>query len=182
MKRSTKITLVIAMVVLGCGYLVNRYWIKPTVTRHASSGAHPVAPGFTLTDIFGRKLSLDQYRGKVVLLDFWATWCGPCQMEIPGLVHLEDRYRSQGFQVLGIVIHDQPQNVPEFYKEFRMDYPVAVGNERLGELYGGIFGLPTTFLIGRNGRIYSKAVGGVGADYLEPAIRTLLATSPHQET
>jgi cytochrome c biogenesis protein CcmG, thiol:disulfide interchange protein DsbE len=178
MRKKVQIAALIVAIGLVAGYLANRYWISRTPGSGTSSGAHPMAPAFTLTDIFGRKINLEQYRGKVVLLDFWATWCGPCQMEIPGFVQLENRYHGQGFQVLGIVMRDQPQNVPGFYREFRMDYPVAMGNEKLGELYGGIFGLPTTFLIGRDGRIYSKAMGGVGAGYFEPAIKTLLAASP----
>jgi cytochrome c biogenesis protein CcmG, thiol:disulfide interchange protein DsbE len=179
----TKLVLVsvaVAIIVSG-GYLVNRYWIKPVALHRSFGGKHPIAPAFTLTDIFGKKLSLDQYRGRVVLLDFWATWCGPCQMEVPGLVRLENRYRGSGLQVVGVVVQDMAQNVPGFYKQFRMDYPVAMGNDKIAELYGGIHYLPTTFLIGRDDRIYSKVIGGVGEDYFEPGIRTLLAASPNEE-
>jgi thiol-disulfide isomerase/thioredoxin len=180
-KRKLVLVSVVVAVIVSGGYLLNRYWIRPIAARQSYPGKYPMAPAFTLTDIFGHSLSLDRYRGKVVLLDFWATWCGPCQMEIPGLVRLENRYRDQGLQVLGIVMRDQPQNVPGFYKQFQMDYPVAMGSEKLAELYGGIFGLPTTFLIGRDGRIYTKVIGGVGEGYFEPGIRTLLAASPDEE-
>jgi cytochrome c biogenesis protein CcmG, thiol:disulfide interchange protein DsbE len=180
-KRAIIGVICVVVAILAAGFFVNRYWIKPVTGHRSFASTHPKAPAFTLTDIFGHPLSLDQYRGKVVLLDFWATWCGPCQMEIPGLVRLENRYRGQGLQVLGVVMRDQAQNVPGFYKQFGMDYPVAMGSEKLADLYGGIFGLPTTFLIGRDGRIYSKVIGGVGEDYFEPGIRTLLAASPGQE-
>jgi hypothetical protein len=102
-------------------------------------------------------------------------------MEILGLVKLESAHQGQGLQVLGIVTHDLPQNVPGFYREFHMNYPVAMGNEKLDARYGVTLGLPTTFLIGRDGRIYEKVVGGVGEDYFEPGIRTLLAASPQEE-
>jgi thiol-disulfide isomerase/thioredoxin len=182
--KNTKLVLagVAAVILLGGAYFANRYWIRHAVAHQSSHGKFPVAPGFTLTDIFGRKLSLGQYRGRVVLLDFWATWCGPCQMEIPGFVRLERRYHDQGFQIVGIVLRDQEQNVPGFYQQFGMDYPVAMGNKKLAEQYGGIFGLPTTFLIGRDGRIYSQVIGGVGAAYFEPRIRALLAASLQQES
>lgn len=181
-RRSKLIVLaVIVVIVVAGGYIANRYWIKPVTAQQASSGDYPKAPTFSLNGFFGKKVSLAEYRGKVVLLDFWATWCGPCQMEIPGFIRLQRRYGSQGFQVLGIVMRDQPQNVPGFYKQFGMNYPVAMGNESLAELYGGIVGLPTTFLIGRDGRIYSKIPGAMGEDFFEPAIKTLLAASPDEE-
>ncbi|MGD0326832.1 MAG: redoxin domain-containing protein, partial [Terriglobia bacterium] len=144
---------VLAVTVVSGLYLVNRYWIAPALRTQAMSGGdHPGAPPVSLTDIGGKKLDLADYKGKVVVLDFWATWCEPCRIEIPGLVEMQDKYAKQGFSVIGISLDDEPGPVVEFYKEFKMNYPVAVGNQRVGELYGGIFGLPTTFLIGRDGR------------------------------
>jgi thiol-disulfide isomerase/thioredoxin len=183
-KRAKFITLlaVLAAVVAGL-YIANRYWIKPVAAHQSSfSGQYPTAPAFTLTDIFGHTLSLDQYRGKVVLLDFWATWCGPCRSEIPGFIQLQKLYASQGFQIIGIS-EDQNGVAPvlQFYKQADLDYRVALDNGKVSELYGGIIGLPTTFLIGRDGRIYEKLPGAVGADYFEPGIKTLLATAPTME-
>lgn len=183
MTRKAKIAILVVViaVLVGGGYLADVYWIEPATSHQAVSNAHPEAPAFTLTDFSGQELSLNRYRGKVILLDFWATWCGPCRMEIPGLVRLQDHYRAEGLQVLGIVTRDQAHNVPAFYAEFRMNYPVAMGNEGLNALYGGILGLPTTFLIGRDGRIYESVVGGVGENYFEPAVRKLLAASAQEE-
>jgi thiol-disulfide isomerase/thioredoxin len=174
--------LVILAVVVAGGYIANRYWIKPVAAHQAFSGKYPMAPAFTLTDIFGHQLSLNQYRGKVVLLDFWATWCGPCRSEIPGFIQLQKIYGGQGFQIIGIS-EDQGGAAPvlNFYKQEGLDYSVALDNGKVSELYGGIIGLPTTFLIGRDGRIYEKLPGAVGADYFEPGIKTLLATSPTTE-
>ena len=158
-----------------CVYLLNRYWIAPATLKHEpSSTSHPSAPDFTVTDFSGNMINLSDLRGKVVLLDFWATWCGPCRMEIPSFVQFEDRYRDQGFSALGIVTHDSPRNVPGFYRQFRMNYPVAMGSEELEEMYG-VYGLPTTVLIGRDGRIYNKLTGAVEPAYIEREIQKLLS-------
>jgi thiol-disulfide isomerase/thioredoxin len=163
-------------------FFVNKYWITPATTKAAkSSGEFPQAPGFTLTSLSGEKIDLQDYRGKVVLLDFWATWCGPCRIEIPGFVQLQNKYGSQGFAVIGVSMDDGPEPVRRFYKDFRMNYPVAMGSDKLGMLYGGIFGLPTTFLIGRDGRIYAKHEGLTDASVFESEIRELLAAAPGRE-
>jgi thiol-disulfide isomerase/thioredoxin len=173
---------VLAVTLVSGLYFVNRYWIAPALrTQAMSSGDHPDAPTISLTDIGGKKLDLADYKGKVVVLDFWATWCGPCRIEIPGLIEMQDKYAKQGFSVIGISLDDEPGPVVEFYKEFKMNYPVAVGNQRIGELYGGIFGLPTTFLIGRDGRIYAKHTGATGSSVIEDEVQQLLAMSPADE-
>jgi peroxiredoxin len=173
---------VLAIAAVAGLYLINRYWIAPATTRTVrSTGNHPMAPDFALTDLNGRQLSLADYKGKVVLLDFWATWCGPCRIEIPGFVQLQDRYRAQGFAVIGISMDDGPAPVREFYREFKMNYPVAMADDKVSELFGGIFGLPTTFLIGRDGRIYSKHVGATDVSVFEEEIKELLSVEPDQE-
>jgi thiol-disulfide isomerase/thioredoxin len=164
-------------------YFLNRYWIAPA-TKHSSvqtAGAHPPAPEFSLTDLNGRQIDLADRKGKVVLLDFWATWCGPCRIEIPGFVELQERYRDQGLSVIGISFDDGPEPVREFYREFKMNYPVAMGTDRVAELYGGILGLPTTFLIGRDGRIYAKHVGATDLSVFEDEIKELLAAGSTAE-
>ena len=174
---------VVAVLLVAGLYLVNRYWIAPVMNRQAQAkglggGSHPAAPDFALTDISGQKLSLADYKGKVVLLDFWATWCGPCRIEIPGFVELQNKYREQGFSVIGVSLDtgsDAIGQVRDFYKEFKMNYPVAVGDDKVSELYGGILGLPTTFLIGRDGRIYSKHPGATPVSIFEQEVKTLLA-------
>lgn len=136
---------------------------------------HPIAPEFSLKGLDGKKLDLADYKGKVVLLDFWATWCGPCRIEIPGFVEMQDRYASEGFSVIGISMDDDPSAVPEFSKEFRMNYPVAMGDARISELYGGVYGLPTAFIIGRDGRIYAKHEGAFPVVVFDREVRQLLA-------
>jgi peroxiredoxin len=140
----------------------------------APAAAHSVAPNFSLKDLDGRQLDLSSYRGKVVLLDFWATWCAPCRTETPHFVEFQDKYDQQGLQVIGIAMDDGPKPVREFYKEFKMNYPVALGNEKVAEAYGGVLGLPITFLIGRDGRVAAKFVGAVEVSVVEQQINSLL--------
>ena len=136
---------------------------------------HPVAPKFRLQDIAGRPLELSDYRGKVVLLDFWATWCTPCRWQVPELVELQAKYRTRGLRVIGISMDDEAKPVRVFYKDFEMNYPVAMGGDPVADLFGRVPGLPTTFLIGRDGRIHDKHVGARGMSFFEPKVRTLLA-------
>ncbi|HEV2246273.1 MAG TPA: TlpA disulfide reductase family protein [Terriglobia bacterium] len=174
-KSQIALLAVATLVAVAAIYLLNRYWIAPATVEHEPLPAsHPSALDFTVTDFSGNQVSLSGLRGKVVLLDFWATWCGPCRMEIPSFVQFADRYRDQGLSALGIVTHDSPRNVPGFYRQFRMNYPVAMGSEQLEGLYG-VYGLPTTLLIGRDGRIYNKLVGAVQPAYLEREIQKLLS-------
>jgi len=173
--------LLAAVLVVGL-YYVNRYWIAPAVRAQTKGDeSHPLAPAFSLTDITGKPLNLSDYQGKVVVLDFWATWCGPCRIEIPGFIELQRRYAAQGFTMIGISMDDSPEPVVDFYKQFQMNYPVAIGNDRLGELYGGMPGLPTTFVIGRDGRIYAKHAGAYDPSVFETEIKELLALGPADE-
>lgn len=179
MKRAKVLIGAVLAVVLVVGlYFVNRYWISPALrTQTISNGDHPAAPDFSLRDISGKTIKLSEYRGKVVILDFWATWCGPCRIEIPEFVEMQNRYGNQGLAVIGVSMDDGLDPVISFYKEFRMNYPVVMGNDRLGEMYGGILGLPTTFLIGRDGRIYAKHVGATSISVFEEEVKQLLGQS-----
>jgi thiol-disulfide isomerase/thioredoxin len=153
------------------------------VLRHAraSHGStqkanHLLAPDFTLPTLDGQDLRLSSYRGKVVLLDFWATWCDPCREEIPHLIELQKTYGDRGLQVIGISMDDSPEPVRPFYQQFHMNYPVVIGTAKTGELYGGILGLPTAFLIGRDGRIDAKLTGATDASVFEKKVKRLIDT------
>jgi thiol-disulfide isomerase/thioredoxin len=144
---------------------------------------YPPVPTFSLTDLNGHKLDFADYKGKVVLLDFWATWCRPCRDEIPEFVRLGNQYRDRGFQVIGIAVDDSPKAVREFYRDVNMNYPIALATPELRKLYGGIHSLPTTLLIGRDGRIYDS-VEGAPADLhgFEQEIKMLLVSTGGDKT
>jgi cytochrome c biogenesis protein CcmG, thiol:disulfide interchange protein DsbE len=173
------IRLIFALVLLALGiYLgVRRH-------NHASSAAGvqvsgetkklAPAPNFTLTDINGQPLRLADYKGKVVLLDFWATWCAPCRSEIPHFVAWQKQYGPQGLQVIGLSMDDDSKPVPAFMQQFGIDYPVALGDAKLADQYGGVLGLPVTFVIGRDGQIYHKHVGLTDMALLEGEVKQLL--------
>jgi cytochrome c biogenesis protein CcmG, thiol:disulfide interchange protein DsbE len=147
----------------------------PVNNKQSPSHRRSHAPAFSLTGIYGGNVRLSTYRGKVVVIDFWATWCKACETEIPRFIGLEKKYRLEGFQILGISMDDDAETVREFYKRFGIDYPVAMADEKIGELYGGVVGLPTTFLIGRDGLIYDRVSGEI-IDFLHftQEIKTLL--------
>lgn len=135
---------------------------------------HPLAPDFILPQLDGQPLSLSSYRGKVVLLDFWATWCLPCREEIPHFVELQDKYREGGLVIIGVSMDDGPEPVRPFAQQFRMNYPIVMGNAKIGEEYGGVLGLPIAFLLDRDGRIVKKHIGATSVDVFEHEITALL--------
>jgi peroxiredoxin len=138
--------------------------------------ARPANLDFTVKDMEGKTVSLASFKGKVILLDFWATWCPPCKAEIPGFVELQDQYGDKGLQVLGVSVDDPVEKLAPFAAEFKMNYPVLVGADRedLQDAYGPMWGIPTTFLISRDGKICRKHSGLVGKDRYEADIKALL--------
>jgi cytochrome c biogenesis protein CcmG/thiol:disulfide interchange protein DsbE len=132
------------------------------------------APEFVRSDLDGKRIDLASYRGKVVLVDFWATWCAPCLVEIPRLIEMQKRYGAQGFQVIGVSMDDGVEAVRRMPKRYAFDYPVVMGDARLGERYGGVLGLPVQFLVGRDGRIVRRYDGAVDAGALEREVEGVL--------
>jgi thiol-disulfide isomerase/thioredoxin len=126
--------------------------------------------------IDGGQLRLSSYRGKVVLLDFWATWCVPCREEIPHFVDLQQKYGGEGLQIIGVSMDDSADPVRPFYQQFHMNYPVVMGTADVGGAYGGVLGLPIAFLIDREGRIYAKHIGATDAAVFDKDISALLQT------
>jgi cytochrome c biogenesis protein CcmG/thiol:disulfide interchange protein DsbE len=127
--------------------------VKPDKERHE-------APEFALKDADGKLVHLSDYKGKVVLLDFWATWCGPCKIEIPWFMELQRAKKDKGFEVLGVAMDDEGwETVKPFLADLGVNYRVVMGNDRTAQLYGGVDALPTTFLIDRAGKIAAVHVG-----------------------
>jgi peroxiredoxin len=134
---------------------------------------------FTLKDMNGRDLRMSDYKGKVILLNFWATWCGPCKYEIPEFVTLYSKYKEQGFVVLGVSTDDPPDKLRAFAQQYKMNYPVLVGRDRedlVDEAYGPMWGIPVSFLITRGGTICRKQMGLPQKDEFEKQIKVLLST------
>jgi len=131
---------------------------------------------FTLKDVDGHDVQLSDYRGKVILLNFWATWCGPCKYEIPEFVEAYKQYRNRGFVILGVLSQDESADadVRDFAKRWGMDYPILREHAGLDEAFGPMFAIPTSFIIDRHGSICSKHLGPVPKDVLEQEIESLL--------
>ncbi len=144
------------------------------------AGQHRVAPDFTLPQLDGTSLQLSSLRGKVVLLDFWATWCDPCREEIPHFVDLQRKYGNQGLQIVGVSMDDSIDPVRPFAQKFQINYPIVMGNAKIGELYGGVLGLPIAFMIERDGRINQKHTGATNSAIFENEIVHLLQNGQQQ--
>lgn len=136
------------------------------------------APEFSLKDANGQTVHLSDYKGKVVLLDFWATWCGPCKVEIPWFMEFENEFKNQGFAVLGVSMdEDGWAAVKPYVRDRKMNYRVLLGNDQVSTSYGGLDALPTTLLIDRAGDIASVHEGvSMGKEEFKNAIVQLLGS------
>jgi thiol-disulfide isomerase/thioredoxin len=131
---------------------------------------------FTVKDMNGADVHLADYKGKVILLNYWATWCPPCKAEIPDLIDLYTRYKDKGLVILGVSTDDDAPTLREYAKEMKMNYPVLVGRDHddLLEAFGEVFGLPTSYLIARDGAVCAKQIGPATKAEFESAIKPLL--------
>ena len=154
--------------------------------KRSQASATPGVPDFTLKDLDGHDESLGQFKGKVVLVNFWATWCAPCRIEIPWLMDLQEKYGPQGFTVLGVAMDEEGKSaVAPFIQKERfkigansqpVNYPILIGKEAVGDEYGGVPALPESFLIGRDGKIVDKILGLRGKAEIEDSIKKALNT------
>lgn len=133
------------------------------------------APDFTLLKFGGGNFTLSSLKGKMIILNFWATWCGPCRMEVPGFVRFYEKYRDRGLEIVGVSLdRNRGVAVGPFAKKMKINYILVFGNRKVTEKYGGIRGIPTSFIIDRRGNIVKKHVGFVSESILEKEIKELL--------
>lgn len=179
MKRNALVfaTLLVAIVaMLATGKYLDR------TRRHGAAklvgDVHGVpAPDFELTSLDGKRVKLSDYRGKAVLLNFWATWCSPCKVEMPWFVDLQKKYGNDGLVILGIAMDDtETPKIAQFASEMGVNYPVLLGTDQVSEEYGNVQFLPTSFYIDREGKIIAKGAGLLGRNDIEENIRKALAS------
>jgi peroxiredoxin len=147
---------------------------RTAVAADQGAVAQP-APAWKLKDLDGREVSSDQFKGKVVVVDFWATWCGPCIEEIPGYIALQKKYGATGLVIVGVSLDRKgPAHVKQFAQTQGMNYTLVMGDEDVVEAFGGFQAIPTTFLIGREGRILHKKTGAAPAEEYEKLVKAAL--------
>jgi cytochrome c biogenesis protein CcmG, thiol:disulfide interchange protein DsbE len=142
--------------------------------KSPTPSAERIAPDFSLTGLDNRPIRLADYRGKAVLLNFWATWCAPCLAEMPHFAEWQQKYGPRGLQILGVSMDDADAPVRAAYRKLKLNYPVVMGDEKLGGAYGGILGLPVTFLIDGEGKIRFQDDGETDLEVIEREIQGLL--------
>ena len=178
MKRDPVVIIVVAMVVsvmLIAGVYKSRH-SPDGITASGPNMTGQVAPDFALQSLDNKTVHLSDFRGKAVLLNFWATWCQPCKIEMPWFADLQKQYATEGLQVIGVAMDEaSPEDIGKFAKDLGVNYPVLVGKEEVGDAYGGVQFLPATFYIGRDGKVVEKVFGLKGRGEIESAIKKALA-------
>ena len=180
MNRNTVVLIVVILAVtlmlVGGRYLNQRGGMAGGTGSLAGANIRGVeAPGFELKALDGSSMKLADLRGKAVLLNFWATWCGPCKVEMPWLVELQNKYGGQGFQVVGIAMEEDAGPVEAFTKQLGVNYTILMGKNSVGDAYS-VVGLPTTYYIGRDGKVVDRHIGLVSLSEIEQHIKTSLGT------
>jgi cytochrome c biogenesis protein CcmG/thiol:disulfide interchange protein DsbE len=140
------------------------------------ASALAAAPELSFTDLNGNTLHSASYKNKVVLVNFWAAWCRPCAEEVPQFIALQKKYQDQGLQVIGFSVEDDATELRDFYRKYQMNYLVVPSDLKIADAFGGVLGLPTTFVIGRDGRIHGKHNGATNFSTLEQEVVALLRT------
>jgi len=177
--RNPLALVVVAIVAAGMLYFGFHAARRSGAGRTPGVGGSSAAPDFTLESLDGKSMRLSDLRGKAVLLNFWATWCGPCKIEMPWFVELQKQYGPQGLQIVGVAMDDSSkEDIAKFASEMGVNYPVLLGKEAVGDAYGGVPALPESFFISRDGRIVDKIMGLRGRSDIEDSIKKALDAPP----
>jgi thiol-disulfide isomerase/thioredoxin len=187
MKKTLIVIAILAVIVLAAHFADKATRLPATAlsVKAADAGSAKDAPELTLKDLDGKDVSLSQYKGKVVLVNFWATWCEPCKVEIPWLIEMQQKYGAKGFTVLGVAMDDEGRGVvaPFVQKEHfdvntggqsQMNYPIVIGNDAAADKFGGLLGYPTSVLVGRDGKILKRITGLISYDEISRTIESQL--------
>lgn len=172
--------IVLAIAISTTAVLVTRFETSRNSSRSAApaslSSTGQRAPDFALESLDGRTVHLSDFQGKAVLVNFWATWCLPCRIEMRWFEQMQNQYGPQGFQVLGIAMDDaKKKDIAEFARNLCVDYPILLGKESVGNSYGGVQVLPVTIYVGRDGKIVEKVFGSKGHDEIQDNVRKALS-------
>jgi peroxiredoxin len=179
--RGVIILLAFAVMALGVYLGIHRHSgqhpanANPATTNLTTASAAPAAaPDLSVTDLNGAALHTSDYKGRVVLVNFWAAWCTPCADEVPQFIALQKKYQAQGLQVIGISVEDDAGELRRFYRKYQMNYPVVPADLKISDAFGGVLGLPTTFVIGKDNLIHGKHNGATDFSALEREVIALL--------
>ena len=173
------VTLVVAVMIFAGVRSARGPKVNPMLTNAKALTLGDVkgkdAPDFALQDLQGKQVKLSDFRGKAVLLNFWATWCGPCKVEMPWFVELQKQYGPQGLEIVGVALDDSGKDtIQKFAKDMGVNYTILQGQDAVGDAYGAI-GLPTSYFIDRSGKIIDSASGLVNRSEIEDNIKKSLA-------
>jgi len=186
MTGKTRIGVIVAIVVLGIlgyGYLTdtNNAVMAENQSKQTKTDSTPEeqkkfeAPDFTLKNIEGKEIRLSDLKGKIVFINFWATWCPPCREEIPAFVELQEEFGADNLIILGISVDQGDLSVvPEFAKSYNINYEILYANAEVVGTYGGIQSIPTTFIVDRDGYLRDRLVGYPGKDYFVQVVNFLM--------
>jgi thiol-disulfide isomerase/thioredoxin len=176
-KRSSLVLIVVivavAVMLAFAPYMARR--VRNNSGNTSSELKGKLAPEFSLESLQGQTVHLADFRGKAVLLNFWATWCQPCKIEMPWLEQMQQQYGPQGLQIVGIAMDDASiEDIAKFTKEMGVNYPILLGKESVGDAYGGVQFLPSTFFIDRNGKFVDRVFGLKSRSEIEDDIKLSL--------
>lgn len=189
MLRTLPLVTLLLAVTAGCGAATESKTTTTTTATKSSTKSVTskpavdtsqlqAAPAWALVDLAGKPVTSESLKGKVVIVDFWATWCGPCRAAIPHLMELHKTYKNKGFEVVGVSLDQQGSAVVQsFVTQHEIPYTIAMGNQKIVSDFGGVRGIPTAFIISQDGKIYRKIVGLVPREQYEKDVIALLGVT-----